>query len=280
MPTVVEAPPRRERHLARADLPRRWFWLMDLFRRYALRYVRKHFHAVRLSNASSLFPPPTRGPLLIVLNHPAWWDPLIGIVLAARMRDRDHFAAIDGRAIERYAFFRRLGFVGVDGHSVRGAAEFLRMATTILSEPGRAFWVTAKGRFSDVRERPLAIEAGAGHLAARLARGAVLPIALEYTFWSESTPEALVRVGEPLRIEDHRGLSGKQWTTLIEEALTRSLDGLNEEAKTRDPSRFTNLLPGRAGVGAVYDLWRRMKDWLRGNRFDPAHASAARGDRT
>jgi 1-acyl-sn-glycerol-3-phosphate acyltransferase len=253
---------------------------MGLFRRYALRYVRKHFHAVRLSKSGSVFPPATSEPLLIVLNHPAWWDPLIGIVLAARMPDHDHFAAIDSRAIQRYAFFRRLGFVGVDGHSVRGAARFLRMGTTILSVPGRAFWVTAQGRFSDVRERPLSLEAGVGHLAARLSQGAVLPVALEYTFWTERTPVAFVRVGEPLRIEDNRGLSGKAWTSLIEGALTRNLDALNAEVLARDPASFIEVLSGKAGIGGVYDHWRRLTALVRGRRFDPAHDAAARGDRS
>jgi 1-acyl-sn-glycerol-3-phosphate acyltransferase len=272
MPTLVEAPPRLERKPCRAELPRRWFWLMGLFRRYARGYVRKHFHAVRLSRSSAPFPPPVRDPLLIVLNHPAWWDPLIGIVLASRMPDHDHFAAIDGRALNRYAFFRRLGFVGLDGDSVRGAAAFLRMGTAILSTLGRAFWVTAQGRFSDARERPLALRSGAGHLASRLARGAVLPIALEYGFWSERTQEALVRVGDTLRVEDHRGFSGKAWTALIEDALTRNLDALNAEVMTRDPALFTEILSGRTGIGGIYDRWRRLVALVRGRRFDPAHA--------
>jgi 1-acyl-sn-glycerol-3-phosphate acyltransferase len=193
------------------------------------------------------------------------------------MAERDHFAAIDAEAVKRYGFFKRLGFVGVDTKSLRGAAEFLRTGATILSEPNRVFWVTAQGRFADVRERPLALRAGVGHLAARLDRGIVLTLALEYTFWTERTPEALVRVGEPLRIEDHPGLSGKEWLTLIEDRLTRNLDTLNREAMTRDPAQFTALLAGKTGVGGPYDLWRRIKSWVHGEKFDPSHDAASRG---
>jgi 1-acyl-sn-glycerol-3-phosphate acyltransferase len=275
--TVTEARPTRGRDSRPVALPRRWFWLMWLFRRYTIRYVRKHFHAVRLSRSSSLFPPVGEGPLLIVLNHPAWWDPMICIVLASLMRERDQFAAIDARAVERYAFFKRLGFVGVDSHSLRGAAGFLRMGATILAAPNRAFWVTAQGRFTDVRERPLSLASGVGHLAARLTRGVVLPIALEYAFWTERTPEALVRVGEPLRVQDHANLSGKEWIALIEEALTRNLDDLNAETVSRDPAKFITLLDGRSGVGGPYDLWRRFRAWLRGEKFDPSHEAAMRG---
>lgn len=260
----------------RVELPRRWFWLMRGFRKYVDRYLRKHFHGVRLSKTSTPLTP-LDGPLLIVLNHPGWWDPLICIAISNQFAGHDHFAAIDAEAVRRYAFFEKLGFVGVDSRSLRGAAEFLRTGATILSHANCAFWVTAQGRFTDVRERPLALQSGVGHLAARMTGGAVLPIALEYTFWTERTPEALARIGEPLRVEDHPGRSGKEWTALIEEALTVNLDELNAEAMSRDPARFTDLMTGKAGVGGVYDLWRRLKAWVRGQKFDAAHEPASQG---
>lgn len=260
---------------ASADLPQRWHWLLRGFRKYCVRYVRKHFHAVRLSRASAPFPPADE-PVLIALNHPAWWDPLIGLVLSNQFAERDQFAAIDAVAVEKYGFFKRLGFVGVDTHSLRGAAQFLRVGATILSQPNRVFWVTAQGRFADVRERPLAIRSGVGHLAARLVHGVVVPLAIEYTFWNERTPEALARYGAPLRIADHPGLGGKGWTHLIEDALTHTLDALNAEAASRDPAKFVELLGGHTGVGGPYDLWRRLKAIVRREKFDPSHTAATR----
>ena len=256
-------------------LPRRWHWLIRGFRRYCTRYVRKHMHAVRLSCSGAALPN-TDEPILVVLNHSSWWDPLIGIVLSHRFTGRDQFAAIDAVAVNRYAFFKRLGFIGVDRRSLRGAVEFLRIGHLILSEPNRAFWVTAQGRFTDVRERPLNLRSGVGHLAARLERGFVLPLAIEYSFWNERSPEALARFGEPIPIAEHPGLVGKQWTQLIEDALTETLDVLNVDAMSRDPAKFTTLLSGRAGVGGVYDWWRCLKDWLRRERFDASHDAATK----
>jgi 1-acyl-sn-glycerol-3-phosphate acyltransferase len=257
-------------------VPGRSVRLFRLFRWYAARYVRKHFHAVRLANTGRPFPPADE-PLLIVLNHPSWWDPMVALVLSKVFcGGREEFAAIDAVAVRRYAFLTRLGFVGVDTKSLRGAAEFLKAGEAILSQPNRVFWVTAQGRFTDVRERPLNLRSGVGHLAARLDRGVVLPLALEYTFWTERTPEALVSFGEPLRVADHAGLSGRTWTQRIEAELTRTLDALNRDAAARDPARFTTLLDGRTGVGGVYDVWRRVKAWGRGRRFDPSHEAAAR----
>jgi 1-acyl-sn-glycerol-3-phosphate acyltransferase len=275
-PIAVEAPPRaRDRLSVPVELPRRWPWLLRRFRTYVYHYLRKHFHGVRLSRSSHSFAERS-GPLLIVLNHPSWWDPMICFVLSDLIPNRDQFGAIDAVAIEHYGFFKKLGFVGVDTKSLRGAAEFIRTGTTILSKPDRVYWVTGQGTFTDVRVRPLALAAGVGHLAARLPQGTVVPIALEYTFWNERTPEALVRIGEPLSIEDHPGLSGKEWTGLIERSLTEALNGLNEEASTRDPSRFEELLGGKTGVGGIYDVWRRLKAWLRGRRFDASHDAATR----
>lgn len=257
------------------ELPRRWHWLVRGFRKYCVRYVRKHFHALRLSTSSSPFPPADE-PVLIVVNHPSWWDPLIGLVLSGQFAARDQYAAIDAVAVEKYGFFKRLGFVGVDTHSLRGAVEFLRMGTAILAQPNRVFWVTAQGRFADVRERPLALRSGVGHLAARLGRGVVVPLAIEYCFWNERTPEAMARYGEPLRIADHPGRDGKEWTRLIEESLTRTLDALNAEAMSRDPAKFADVVGGRTGVGGVYDLWRRLKSLARREKFDPSHTAATR----
>jgi 1-acyl-sn-glycerol-3-phosphate acyltransferase len=220
-----------------------------------------------------VFPPSGTAPLLVVLNHPAWWDPMICLVLSNLVAERDQFAAIDAEAVKQYAFFKKLGFIPVDTKTLRGAAEFVRMGTTILSEPNRMYWVTAQGRFTDVRERPLSINAGVGHLAARLADGMVLPLALEYTFRTERTPEALIRVGNPLRVADHAGLSGKDWTALIETEMTRNLDVLNAETVSGDRGKFTTLLEGTTGVGGPYDWWRRLKAMARGTRFNPSHGT-------
>jgi len=274
MPSRVAAAPPSERSRLRAELPDRWFWLMKLFRGYARRYVRNHFHALRISQSGGAFPPPGDDPLLIVLNHPSWWDPLVAMVLATMLAEHDHFAVIDERALQRYAFFRKLGFVGLETNTTRGAIRFLHSATTILSQSRRALWVTAQGRFSDVRERPLSFLPGVGHLAARLSRGVIVPIALEYAFWWERTPEVLVRIGRPIRIEESMGATANDWLARIETESTRNLDSLNAETIARDPARFRTILEGRCGVGGPYDLWLRLKKWFAGKQFDPSHGAA------
>jgi 1-acyl-sn-glycerol-3-phosphate acyltransferase len=209
------------------------------------------------------------------MNHPSWWDAMTPIALFDQFpRGFEQFAAIDARAVEQYGFFKRLGFFGIDPSSVRGAATFLRIGEAILSQPKRAVWVTAQGQFTDARVRPLNLRSGVGHLAARMARGFVVPIAIEYPFWNERTPEALFRIGTPLDVTEFSELSGKEWTARIESALTDAMDGLAADAMTRDPARFTTIIGGTVGVGGMYDRWRRLKSWVSGKKFDPSHGGA------
>ncbi|MGL6094721.1 MAG: lysophospholipid acyltransferase family protein, partial [Fimbriiglobus sp.] len=259
-----------------AGLPPRVKWLCDGFRWYVRRFVRKNFHAVRLSRASHAIPKTAAGPVLVVMNHPGWWDPMVACVLSCELDTEAQFAAIDAVELKKYPLMDRVGFFGVDPHTVRGAAAFLRTVSGILSEPGRAVWVTAQGEFADARARPLNLRAGVGHVAARMAGGWVLPVAVEYAFWDQRAPEALLRVGEPLAVADHPGIGGKDWTRRIEESLSVTLDGLNADAASRDPGRFTVLLgDGKVGVGGLYDVVRRAAAWLRGRRFDAKHGGGS-----
>jgi 1-acyl-sn-glycerol-3-phosphate acyltransferase len=96
--------------------------------------------------------------LIVVLNHPSWWDPLLGLVLTELFADRDHYWPMDADALRRYWVFQRLGAFGIEPATLRGAREFLRTACAILARPRTALWVTAQGRFADPRERPAVIE--------------------------------------------------------------------------------------------------------------------------
>ncbi|MFP4144869.1 MAG: lysophospholipid acyltransferase family protein [Phycisphaeraceae bacterium] len=254
--TSVEAAARAER----ARVPRRSPWLIRLFAAYVGGYARRHFHAVRVAGQERLEAVDVEGPLVIYLNHPSWWDPLIGLLLARRFfPGRRHYAPIDEAMLSRYRFFDRLGFFGVEPGSMRGGLALLRASEAILGEADTALWLTAQGVFRDPRVRPVALRSGVGHVAARLGAGTVLPVALEYPFWQERLPEALVEVGEPVRVERGSGWSGEQWTRELAGRLEATMDRLAERAIERDAGGFRTLVAGRSGVGGVYDVWRRMR---------------------
>jgi 1-acyl-sn-glycerol-3-phosphate acyltransferase len=256
--------------LTQDRLPPRWPWLFRLFRRYARRYAARHLHAVRLSKSGR---PPTRpeGPVVVVLNHPSWWDPLICFVLSELFPDRNHWAPIEAAGLRQYRFLGRVGMFGVESGSAHGAAAFLRTSRAILADSRAMLWITAQGRFADVRERPLRLRSGVGHIAARLDRGTILPLSLEYPFWDQRAPEALARFGEPIGIVAARVQTAREWTDVIAGALERTLDDLAAEARQRDAGRFEVLVSGRVGVGGVYDTCRRLRAWLRGETFQAEH---------
>ena len=246
--------------------------LVSLFSAYVRRYAARHFHAVRLSRAVGA-PADSHKPILVVLNHPSWWDPLTCIVLTQLFPNRTHYAPMEAAALARYRFFERLGFFGIEPGTVGGGIGFLRTSMAILAGPQNMLWVTAQGRFVDPRQRPLRLQAGVGRLAAHLSDGVILPLALEYPFWNERKAEALARFGEPLFTAPNRRRTPEEWITAIEQGLQDAQDALAKEACSRNPAAFDVLVSGGSGVGGVYDLWRSMRAWLRGERFRSEHQS-------
>jgi 1-acyl-sn-glycerol-3-phosphate acyltransferase len=246
-------------------------FLLRLFAAYARRYMRRTFHAVRLSRTGKPSQAPDL-PLLLYFNHPSWWDPLLGLLLATTLfPERTHYAPIEASALARYRFFSRLGFFGVDSGSMRGAVTFLNIGKTILAQPRTAFWITPQGCFTDPRQRPVRLQSGLGYLARHLDHGMLLPLAIEYPFWQERFPEALVRFGTPIQVVSYPDYSVTEWTRLLATQLEATQDTLAHEACQRDPEAFDVLLGGRSGIGGVYDFWRSWRARLRGERFHKSH---------
>ncbi len=260
-------------------LPRRSEWRVKAFTRYFRRWMGKSFHAVRLSRTG--MPPALDGrPLIVVLNHPSWWDPLMGMVLAELFTGYKHYVPIDAAALRQYRLFEPLGFFGIEVGTAAGARAFLRTSQAILSHPNQALWVTAQGKFTDPRARPVELRPGVAHLAHRLDDAVLLPLAIEYPFWQERYPEALAHFGSPIVIERGQSRSVEEWMRRIQSGLTEALDSLALAAQSQDEARFETLVGGSVGVGGVYDGWRRLKAWLSGKRFARGHVEALRADLT
>jgi 1-acyl-sn-glycerol-3-phosphate acyltransferase len=243
-------------------------FLVSLFCRYVRRDMRRRFHALRLAHAD---PPvlPSGRPAIVYSNHPSWWDPAVFFVLHQRcFPARAGYGPMDADALQRYALLRRLGVFGVDS-GARGAARFLGIAARVLEDPANVLWVTAEGAFTDVRKRPVRLRPGIAHLARQFPGVMLVPLALEYTFWNESKPEALVRFGRPMTAD--AGLSATDWTHRLEAALTEAMDALAAAAMMRDPALFERLTRSTVGIGGPYDLWRRLRAAAAGRRFDPSH---------
>lgn len=254
----------------RLELPRIHKRLLKLFSGYVDWYLRRNFHCVRVA-AAGYARMAGRQPLLICLNHPSWWDPLVALELASfYFPARDHYGPIDASALKRYGFFRKLGLFGVEPGTASGAAMFLRMGEAALARPSSVFWVTAQGHFADPRVRPIGLRSGTGHLLTRVRNVTVLPVAIEYPFWEERFAEVLVRFGEPIAVDDGAARTAEEWTILVSAGLEAAQDQLATHAMARDRNAFEVLTSGRVGIG-VYDLWRTVIAAIRGQKFHSAH---------
>ncbi len=260
---------------AAGPLELRSAWRLRLFELYLTWLFYRRFHAVRISRAG-LPDAATGRPMVIYTNHPSWWDPVLYILLGARLLpDRRGFGPMDAAALGRYGLFRRMGVFGIDPASRRGAADFLRIAESGLRDNADAvLWITAEGRFTDPRSRPLQLRPGIAHLARRRPEAVFLPLAIEYSFWNEPRPEVLVRFGHPIDGGGSRSVLG--WTDELEGALRYTMDELALESAARDPALFDTVLGGAAGVGGAYDLIRRARALGTGKRFDPSHETIGR----
>ncbi len=182
--------------------------------------------------------------------------------------ERKHYAPIDARALQQYPILRKLGIFPVETASTRGAAQFLRTAEAILRDGG-VLWLTPQGRFADVRERPLAFKPGLAALALRVPEALLVPLAVEYTFWDERLPEALLRCSEPVHVTPESSTDSA--TRQLEAALEHGMSALRTAAMARDPKAFETLFSGARGTGGVYGLIRRVRAWFSGRRVRLDH---------
>lgn len=249
-----EARVKRAQALPRISRP-----LARLFGRYGSWYLARNFHSLRILQSGARPPNDFAGPLVVYLNHAAWWDPLVCLFLAREfLPGRSVYGPIAAAALERYRFFKRLGFYPVEIGTARGAAQFLHMSEAILARPESAIFLTPQGKFADVRV-PLVFAPGLELLAARVPEARFVPLAIEYTFWEERKAEVLIGFGEA---------GGGDLT----QRMTETQATLAGAAQRRQPNDWKVLLRSRSGVSRPYDLWRGLRARLRGERFDLGHS--------
>lgn len=220
----------------------------------------KKFFALRLAQGSrqhltDLANHP--GPVVAVINHVSWWDPLIMLTLHRQFwAPRSLRAPMDAAQLQRFAFFRKLGTFGLDPDnpaSLDAMAAYLR--DYFASAPHPTLWINPQGRFADPRE---AVEArpGAARVAAGDDRTRCVAVAIEYAFWLDQRPEVLIRV-EPVTPQRS---NTPGWLRAITDAMRTNAADLARLVIARDPANFDCLVGGDATtINPVYDLWLRLR---------------------
>jgi 1-acyl-sn-glycerol-3-phosphate acyltransferase len=226
------------------------------------RMMRRRFHAVRLARGSREALAALDGgarPAVAVMNHCAWWDPIVLIVLWREFfPTRAPFGPIDARELRRFAIFRKVGLFGVDPDDPR-TLDAMRAYVSELAakDPRIAFVLTPQGRFADVRDEVVP-RPGAAALAAELAPDRAVAIAVEYGFWVDQKPEVFLRA-VPVDCAPGGLLA---WQRRFTEAMRANQAALAELVRARDAAAFEPLsarfAPRSGGTNPVYDLWMRL----------------------
>ncbi|MFM7051417.1 MAG: hypothetical protein ACKOYN_04685 [Planctomycetota bacterium] len=232
------------------------------------RMLRRRFHAVRLAHGSREALASLDGgarPALVVMNHCAWWDPVVLLVLWREFfGSRAPYGPIDARELARFRIFRKVGLFGVDPDDPR-TLDLMRayVAQLAAKDPRIAFVLTPQGAFADVRDEVVP-RPGAAALAAALAPDRAVSVAVEYGFWVDQKPEVFLRA-EAIDCAEGGLLSWQRRIAQAMQANQRALGGL---VRARDASAFAPLSPRFApkggGTNPVYDLWLRVTGRARG----------------
>jgi 1-acyl-sn-glycerol-3-phosphate acyltransferase len=240
---------------------------LRLFTRIVRRYFRSHFRSVMVQHENRFAG--LEGPLVVYANHSSWWDPMVSILLAQTlMPGRRHYAPMEAEALKRYPILGKVGLFPVEMTSPRGANQFLRTGQEILRSGG-VLWVTPQGRFADPRAWPLAFKPGLGALAQRVPEAILLPLAIEYSFWDERLPEALLHFGQPVKLTD--GTTTEETTRDLESGLAAAMLALQAASIARDAHAFTVLMQGGRGTGGIYGLARRILSAITGRPLQIDH---------
>lgn len=256
-------------------------WFTAWFERQAHQRLRASFGAIHVAGRERLADALARGPVLVISNHCAWWDPLVALVLTHhRWVSADAFALMDAANLRRRPFFAKAGAFGVDRGSRRDGAEATRYAASLLDRPGRLVWVFAQGEERPWHERPLRFLGGAASIARGAPMATVLPVALAYAFGSVAAPSVLVAVGSPVAAAATAGEARRTQAQAVELELARIERELSRpgtesfETHALARPRWLETLAERA----LAVLVRPFVPGLRERTTTPARALAAAAD--
>lgn len=247
---------------------------LRFFGGYSCRLLRKRFANVRLERTSEEVLHQAQahhGPLIIAMNHPSWWDPIVGVAIRhTYFSDRPALSPIEMPMFERFRFMRKLGMFGIDPEHPDALTEMVRYVRTECDKQSlTAVFVTPQGTFADVRE-PIVVRPGIGALASNLPDARVIAILTELSFWHDKRPELLLQARE---CESPARPSTASWTRHIRETMQNGAEELASLVIARDEDAFVPMLD-RSGsdINPAFDLWQRLRG--RSARVSPTRRGA------
>jgi len=218
------------------------------FRRWTLWIARRRLRGldrVDIHGLEHLEEALSRGPVVAAPNHVCWWDALVVLHLCERL-GVDFRVMVDQPSLDRFAFLRAAGAIGVDRSSPMATRHGLAKARSLLEHPSTLLWVFPQGRYRPSHQRPLELEGGAAYLAGR-SGASLVPVGLCYPFLQEAQPAAFVTVGPAVSPN----------VEALEAGLVQAIDAGEARAEA-----------DRYALVAAPDLASRMLGWLFGGVGD------------
>ena len=216
--------------------------------------MRGGFHRVLTQGVDRLRAEVDRDPsgTLFLANHSCWWDLFLVHTLNEAI-PVDGYGMMEHFNMVRFGFFRRIGAFSVDRTDPASVRASLEYAAGLLRRPRAGVWIFPQGKIESNDARPLIFQPGIRALVRRSGRVRVVPVAFRYEFWQDERPEALVRFGEPARVDR------PDLPTLIptfERRLTEELDALRGDAIAQGAENFAPLVEGKRSISERYARFR------------------------
>jgi 1-acyl-sn-glycerol-3-phosphate acyltransferase len=198
-----------------------------------------------------------------VANHSNWWDGFLAY-LVGRALGTTFYVLMESRHLARYRFFLRVGALPLDRSSAPRAYTDLLHAAGVLA-PGAGLWVFPQGARRPAAEHPVALEAGAAHLAlSGPGPVRVWPVAFRYGYLGESLPEAFAWLGESWVVQPGHG-DRRALTATIAERLGATIDRLDAACDAERLADFRLLVRGTPSLNKRLDRLRHRLGWLDGS---------------
>jgi hypothetical protein len=245
--------------------------LERLYAGYGRRLLRRAFARIWIGGADW---PGGSAPSIAILNHSAWWDPVLALFLSHDLFRRDGWGIMQGAQLERYPFFRRIGCFGVTENTLADARLVSDYAARVLrTGEGRTLWLFPQGDLLPARA-PIHFRSGTARLAHASAGVPIVPIAVRFEFRGEQRPECVVRLGEATTAAP--GERTAALTRRLEELLRGELAALDAALARPDLVGYRPVLGGRGSLSTLYEnSFGRVARLARGRARQPAQSDGS-----
>jgi hypothetical protein len=210
------------------------------FAAHARTRIGRTFGRVLVSGLPELRASCNDGPVLLVANHTAWWDPLVALWLSALVLDADAYAMMDAKNLRKLPFFGLVGAFGVDlSHSSDGA-QAIRYAARLLDRKKRIVWIYPEGKESSPFA-PLELRQGAAVVERVARRAHVGAVSVRYVFSGREQPDLWIAIS-PVRPRER---DADIALSLQRDAIADGLRKIDDALAAGDAAGFEVLLERR-----------------------------------